>query len=139
MKLPVRHRPGSLLEGSLPGFRKPIVTEFEGMFARMNRLLQGAASAPAALVWPPAAVMRETDQAYVIEAELSGSKRDDIDVEMSERELRITGEYKDRHQAGRGQRDPARRRADRHGAQSTGHRGRGTSRSPGPDPARCVP
>ncbi|MFF4352430.1 Hsp20/alpha crystallin family protein [Streptomyces sp. NPDC001530] len=55
----------------------------------MDRLLEGTAAAPAALAWSPAADMRETDDAYVIEAELAGIKRDDIDVEMSERELPV--------------------------------------------------
>ncbi|KUL44123.1 Hsp20/alpha crystallin family protein [Streptomyces regalis] len=102
MTLPVRHRPGSLLERSFPGFGwgEPIAAEFEDLFERMNRLLQGATAAPAALAWSPAADMRETDDAYVIEADLPGVKRDDIDIEMSERELRITGEYKEREREG---------------------------------------
>ncbi|MGW0826163.1 Hsp20/alpha crystallin family protein [Streptomyces sp. NPDC002845] len=101
MTLPVRHRHGSLLERPFPGFGwgEPIATEFEELFERMNRLLQGAA-APVALSWSPAADMRETDDACVIEAELPGIKRDDIDIEMSERELRITGEYKEREREG---------------------------------------
>jgi HSP20 family protein len=44
--------------------------------------------------------MRETDDAYVIEAELAGIKRDDIDIEMSDRELHISGGYKERERAG---------------------------------------
>ncbi|MBC2906797.1 Hsp20/alpha crystallin family protein [Streptomyces cupreus] len=102
MTLPVRHRSGSLLERSFPGFGwgEPIATEFEELFERMNRLLQGAAAAPAALAWSPAADMRETDYAYVIEAELPGIKRDDIDIEMSERDLHITGEFKEREREG---------------------------------------
>ena len=50
----------------------------------MNRLLQGATAAPAALAWSPAADTRETDDACVIEAELPGIKRDDIDIEITE-------------------------------------------------------
>ncbi|MEU9125013.1 Hsp20/alpha crystallin family protein [Streptomyces sp. NPDC048506] len=38
--------------------------------------------------------MHEADDAYIIEAELPGVKRDDIDVEVSGRELCIAGEYK---------------------------------------------
>jgi HSP20 family protein len=102
MTLPVRHRPGTLLERSLPrfGWGEPIAGEFEELFERMNRLLERAAAAPAALAWSPAADMRETDEAYVIEAELAGIKRDDIDIEMSDRELHISGGYKERERAG---------------------------------------
>ncbi|MER5796251.1 DUF5133 domain-containing protein [Streptomyces sp. NPDC001980] len=65
----------------------------------MNRLLQGAAAVPAAaLAWSPAADMPEIDDAYVLEAELPGIRRDDI--EMSERELRISAEYKEREREG---------------------------------------
>ncbi|MGW0767084.1 Hsp20/alpha crystallin family protein [Streptomyces sp. NPDC002676] len=103
MTLPVRRRSGSLLDRPFAGFGwgEPIAAEFEDLFERMNRLLQGAAVAPgAALAWSPAADMRETDDAYVLEAELPGIRRDDIDIEMSERELHITGEYKEREREG---------------------------------------
>ncbi|MBX7555227.1 Hsp20/alpha crystallin family protein [Streptomyces sp. NPDC048665] len=101
MTLPVRHRPGSLLERRLPGFGwgEPIAAEFDELFQRMNQLLQST-SAPGEPAWSPAADMRETDDAYVIEADLPGIKRDDIDIEMSERELRITGECKEREREG---------------------------------------
>lgn len=100
MTLPVRHRPGSMLE-RFPGFGwgGPTAAEFDEFFDRMSRMLEGAA-APAAWAWVPAADMRETDDAYVIEAELPGIKRDDIDIEMSEREVRITGAYKEQQREG---------------------------------------
>lgn len=100
MTLPVLHRSGSLLERPFAGlgWGEPLAAEFEELFDRMNRLMGTAA--PAAMSWSPAADMRETDDAYVIEAELPGIKRDDIDIELSERGLRITGEYKERERDG---------------------------------------
>lgn len=102
MTLPVRHRPGSLLERPFPafGWGEPLAAEFGELFDRMNRLLEGAATTPAALPWSPGVDMRETDDNYVIEAELPGIRRDDIDIEMSERELRISGEYKEQEREG---------------------------------------
>lgn len=102
MTLPVRRRPGNLLERAFPalGWGEPVAAEFDELFDRMSRLLESAASAPAALAWSPAADLRETDDSYVVEAELPGVKRDDIDIEMSERGLRITGEYKEREREG---------------------------------------
>lgn len=102
MTLPVRHRPASPLERAFPtfGWGEPVAAEFDELFERINRLLEGAGAAPAALALAPAADMRETANAYVIEAELPGVKRDDIDIEISERELRITGEYKERQPEG---------------------------------------
>ncbi|MER5519578.1 Hsp20/alpha crystallin family protein [Streptomyces sp. NPDC002763] len=80
---------------------RPIAAEFEELVERMNRQLQGAAAVPAAaLAWSPVVDMPETDDAYVLEAELPGIRRDDIDIEMSERELRISGECKEREREG---------------------------------------
>jgi HSP20 family protein len=42
--------------------------------------------------WIPAVETEETDDSYVIRAELPGMKRDDIDIELRGNELRITGE-----------------------------------------------
>jgi HSP20 family protein len=42
--------------------------------------------------WIPAVETEETDDAYVIRAELPGMKRDDVDIELRGNELRITGE-----------------------------------------------
>ncbi|MEV6164932.1 Hsp20/alpha crystallin family protein [Streptomyces sp. NPDC052052] len=102
MTLPARHRPGSLLERSFPGlgWNEPVAAEFDELFERMNQLLGSAAATPAALAWSPAADMRDTENAYVIEAELPGVMRDDIDIELSDRELRITGELKEREREG---------------------------------------
>ncbi|ALO92384.1 Heat shock protein Hsp20 [Streptomyces hygroscopicus subsp. limoneus] len=112
MTLPVRRRPGSLLE-RFPafGWGEPVAAEFDDLLERMNRLLEAAATAPAALAWSPAAELRDTDAACVVAAELPGVKRDDIDIEISERELRITGEYEEREREG------VLRRSTRH----TGH------------------
>ncbi|MFJ3921576.1 Hsp20/alpha crystallin family protein [Streptomyces sp. NPDC090022] len=99
MTLPVHRRPGRLLERTFPalGWGEPMAAEFDELFERMNRLLESAAPAGA---WVPLADMHEKDDAYVVEAELPGIKREDIDVEISERELHITGEYKEREREG---------------------------------------
>lgn len=107
MTLPVRHRRGSLPERSFParGRGEPAAAGFDNLFDRMSRLLETAATTPGATtpgtsVWAPAAEMRETDDAYVIEADLPGIERDAIDIEITERELRITGERKERAREG---------------------------------------
>jgi HSP20 family protein len=56
------------------------------MFERMNRFLEAAAPRwTETMAWAPLADLYET-----------GLKREDIDVEVSERELCITGELKER-------------------------------------------
>ncbi|GAU70846.1 Hsp20 family protein [Streptomyces sp. NBRC 110611] len=96
MTLPIRHRPGSLLER---GFHWPesMAAEFEDLFDRMNRFMESASIAPAmtgATAWAPLADIHETDEAYHVECDVPGMRREDIDVEVGEHELCISGELK---------------------------------------------
>lgn len=102
MTLPVHRRPGQLLERPFHalGWGEPIAAEFDDLFERMNRFLEAASTAPAVRAFSPLADLHESDDAYVVEAELPGIKREDIDVEISERELCVTGEYKEREREG---------------------------------------
>lgn len=101
MNMPVRHRTGNLLEGLLPSlpWGAPFASEFDDLYERMGHLLESAGAMPTSLSarthWAPLADMHETDDAYIVEAELPGVKRDDIDVEIGNRELCISGEYKE--------------------------------------------
>ncbi|MEV0495194.1 Hsp20/alpha crystallin family protein [Streptomyces atratus] len=100
MTLPVRHRPGGLLERAFP-WHEPMAAEFDELFQRMTQLLESSApSWTETMAWAPMADLHETDEAYELECELPGIKRDDIDVEVSGRELRITGELKERERKG---------------------------------------
>ncbi|HEX2023817.1 MAG TPA: Hsp20/alpha crystallin family protein [Acidimicrobiales bacterium] len=48
----------------------------------------------------PLADMEETDDAYVVEVELPGVKRDDISIEVAGRRLSVSGERKERQRTG---------------------------------------
>lgn len=48
----------------------------------------------------PLADIEETDDAYIIEVELPGIKRDDIDVEVQGRRVVVSGERKERERSG---------------------------------------
>ncbi|MER5202138.1 Hsp20/alpha crystallin family protein [Streptomyces sp. NPDC002825] len=103
MTLPVHHRPTRLLERTFPtlSWGEPAASEIDDLFERMGRFLEAASMAPAVSgIWSPLADMHETDDAYVVEAELPGIKREDIDVEVSGRELGVTGEFKEREREG---------------------------------------
>lgn len=50
--------------------------------------------------WTPAVDIEETDDAFVVEAELPGVNREDIDVELDESQLVIHGEIKERERRG---------------------------------------
>ena len=103
MTLPAHHHHGRLLERPFPALSwgRPMAAEFDDLFERMNRFLEATTgTAPAIGAWSPPADLHETDDAYVVEAELPGIKREDIDVEVGNRELSITGEYKEHEREG---------------------------------------
>ena len=74
---------------------------------RMRRMLEqtlGNFVTPALLTeaatWTPFVDIEEQDEAYVIEAELPGVKREDVNIELLGNELAITGEIKERERTG---------------------------------------
>jgi len=50
--------------------------------------------------WAPPVDIEEQDDAYVIEAELPGVAKDDVNIELISNELMITGEIKEREREG---------------------------------------
>ena len=55
--------------------------EIEDMYERMGRFLQaGFGLEPGEAAWSPLVDVEETDEAYVVEADLPGVKRDDVSV-----------------------------------------------------------
>ena len=69
----------------------------------MDRLMQGVWS-PAGGgnggAWMPVTDIEETDDAWVIEVELPGVDRKDVNVEMRDSELIISGEIKEKERKG---------------------------------------
>lgn len=51
-------------------------------------------------VWSPLVDIEEMEDAWIIEAEVPGAKRDDINVEVRDSELSITGQIKERERKG---------------------------------------
>jgi HSP20 family protein len=50
--------------------------------------------------WVPAVDVEEQDDAYVVEAEVPGIKREDVNIELVGNELAITGEMKEKERKG---------------------------------------
>jgi HSP20 family protein len=50
--------------------------------------------------WSPLVDIEETEDAWVLEAELPGVRREDVNVEVRDGELAITGELKERERKG---------------------------------------
>jgi HSP20 family protein len=68
--------------------------EFNQLWNRMNQFFESPGQAGTE-GWVPAVETEETNDTYVIRAELPGMKRDDVNVELTGNELRITGEVKE--------------------------------------------
>jgi HSP20 family protein len=92
--LPTRRRGGQQLTLLDPS------REFEDIYDRMGQLLgtafgdmpfAGLTEAP----WSPFADVSETNDTYVVRAELPGVSKDQISIELQDRELVINGEVKD--------------------------------------------
>ena len=77
--------------------------EFEQLQEEMGRLVQSVSS-PAGTgdggAWIPFADIEETDDAWIVEAEVPGVDRKDVNVELRNSELVITGDIKERERKG---------------------------------------
>jgi HSP20 family protein len=77
--------------------------ELEQLHEQMDWLMQGVWS-PAGGgnggAWIPVTDIEETDDAWVIEAELPGVNRKDVNVEMRDSELIISGEIEEKERKG---------------------------------------
>jgi len=67
---------------------------------RMSKLLESSVGDGQVTSWVPAVDIEETDDAFLVEAELPGVKRDDVTVELQNNELMIHGEVKERERTG---------------------------------------
>lgn len=83
------------------------LSELDQLSDRMRRLLDdafGGLTRPSLLreaaAWAPLVDIEEQDDAYVLEAELPGVDRDDVNIEVAGNELTITGELKERERMG---------------------------------------
>jgi HSP20 family protein len=84
------------------------LSELEQVTQRMRRMLDqtfGGFGWPSPLIseqagWSPLVDIEEQDDAYVLEAELPGVKREDVNIEVVGNELSITGEIKEKERTG---------------------------------------
>lgn len=90
MTLPVRSR-----DHATDPFR-----EMEEFRSRMTELMQDTFGEAPWTGWQPPVDIEETDDAFLVEADVPGAKRPDIDVELRDNLLSIRGETKDRERVG---------------------------------------
>jgi HSP20 family protein len=69
---------------------------FDNLFDQMSRMLTSAFPEAARISvnsWAPPVDIEETDEAYLVEADLPGVRPEDVEIDLQGRELRIRGEY----------------------------------------------
>ena len=75
--------------------------EFENLYTEVDRLAQSMfGGSKDDGVWSPTTDIIETDSAYILEIELPGVRREDVDVSLDGNELLVTGEVKERKREG---------------------------------------
>jgi HSP20 family protein len=74
---------------------------FDDIYSEFDRLVQSVMGGPGSdSAWMPAADVSETEAAYVVEIELPGVRREDVNVELDGNELIVSGELKERSREG---------------------------------------
>jgi HSP20 family protein len=79
--------------------KPPALTPFPEMHQEVRRRFRelihqawGGQNAPAASGWQPCCDVAETDDAIIVEIELPGARREDVQISVEDDTLRITGE-----------------------------------------------
>jgi HSP20 family protein len=87
-----------------PARRIDPFTEFQSLQEQMadifGSIFQPPLQAAGTPIWAPAADIEEQDDAYLLELELPGVRRDDVHIELRENEVRISGEIKEKERTG---------------------------------------
>lgn len=79
---------------------------FDDLFDQMNRMLTNAFPDVARISvnsWSPPVDIQETDDSFMIEADMPGVRPEDVTVDLQGKELRIGGEYGTTQQQGEGE------------------------------------
>jgi HSP20 family protein len=102
MALPLRRRDNGQTTRSAAVWEP--FRELDELQRRTGELIEsvwsGGTRAGDDLPWVPAVDIEETDDAWIIEAELPGVSRKDVNVEVRDDELAIVGEIKERERKG---------------------------------------
>jgi HSP20 family protein len=96
MALPVRRRDTA----PQPVQRWDPFRELEGLQDQLSQLLQRTGPDGGSVPFIPLVDIEETEDAWIVEAELPGVKAEDVNVELRGSELAISGEIKEREREG---------------------------------------
>jgi len=75
--------------------------EVDSLQSEVNRVFDaffGAGRSAPSRRWVPAMDLAETDERLILRADLPGLKREDVEIEIKDNVLTVSGERKDRHE-----------------------------------------
>ncbi|HEY3006650.1 MAG TPA: Hsp20/alpha crystallin family protein [Micromonosporaceae bacterium] len=103
MTISYPRRPRRVANG--PTRRGDPVAEFEQLQDQMGQIINSFFRDPlmgvaGRTMWVPAADLEETDDAYVLELDVPGVKKEDVNIELRDNEVRVTGEIKEKERSG---------------------------------------
>jgi HSP20 family protein len=73
--------------------------ELDELYERVNTLWQSGLSG-ALEQWSPLADVEETDDAYTVELDLPGVAREDVDIQLDDRRLTVSGDVEEKERKG---------------------------------------
>ena len=73
--------------------------ELDELYERVNTLWQSGLSG-ALDQWSPLADVEETDDAYTVELDLPGVAREDVDIQLDDRRLTVSGDIEEKERTG---------------------------------------
>ena len=103
MAVPVRQRDDNRQQAQQQLRRRDPMRDIEEFQQQMGHLMESLIPGGAlgdVMAWVPPVDIEETEDAWLVEAELPGVSRDDVDVEVRGGELRISGEVKEKERTG---------------------------------------
>ena len=76
--------------------------EFEELQVRLDQLMEGALSGVLSpdSIWVPVTDIEETEDAWIIESEVPGVRKKDLNVEVRDSEVLVSGEIKEKERKG---------------------------------------
>ena len=100
MAVPVLHRDTHHARQAPDGEPMRELDQIQQQTFQLLQSMLGASPFAGVGTWVPAVDIEETEDSWILEAELPGVKSDDIDIEAHDNEIQITGEIVEKERAG---------------------------------------
>ena len=100
MAVPVLHRGTHHARQAPDGEPMRELDQIQQQTFQLLQSMLGASPFAGVGTWVPAVDIEETEDSWILEAELPGAKSDDIDIEAHDNEIQITGEIVEKERAG---------------------------------------